>query len=227
MTRAASKTASCLDGARRPSLPARKRHDLETWQTKRLGADAECVAWPKESFCCKLPRHMLKRRESRTAAKTAYLKLFPLIALAGAILIEPAVQAIPRRVGRVQSPPPAVQTLQGIQSRHSPKEIEALIRESARKYGLSEAKVVHIAWRESKFKPAARSKSGRYVGIYQFDLVTWRNTPEGRAGMRREDPVANINAAHWHMKKRGFQAWAVGGSSATLRRSRRARLRVS
>ena len=51
------------------------------------------------------------------------------------------------------------------------------------------------------------------MGIYQFDLITWRNTPEGRAGLPRENPVANINAAHWHMKKRGFGAWAVGKSS--------------
>ena len=169
---------------------------------------------------------MLKTQESRPAAQTAYLKLFPLVALVGVILTAPVVQSVPRPVGQVQPPPPSVRTLQGIQSRHSPKEIEALIRESARKYGLPEAKVVHIAWRESKFKPAARSKSGRYVGIYQFDLVTWRNTPEGRAGMRREDPVANINAAHWHMKTRGFQAWAVGGSTATARRARRTRGRV-
>ncbi|MDQ3818747.1 MAG: lytic transglycosylase domain-containing protein [Acidobacteriota bacterium] len=89
------------------------------------------------------------------------------------------------------------------------KEIEAFIRESARRNGLPEARVVHIAWRESKFIANARSKSGRYVGIYQFDLPTWRNTPEGRAGLRREDPVANINAAHWHMKTYGFSAWAV------------------
>jgi soluble lytic murein transglycosylase-like protein len=165
---------------------------------------------------------MLKRRESRPAAKTAYLILIPLIALAGGILIPPIVQGVPHGVGSIP-PPPAVRTLQRIQSRHSPKEIEALIRESARKYGLPEAKVVHIAWRESKFQPTARSKSGRYVGIYQFDLVTWRNTPEGRAGLRREDPIANINAAHWHMKKLGFQAWAVGGSSTKPRRARRAR----
>ena len=97
-----------------------------------------------------------------------------------------------------------------------------MIRASARKYGLPEERVVYIAWRESKFQPGARSKTGRYVGLYQFDLVTWRNTPEGRAGMRREDPVANINAAHWHMKKRGFQAWAVPGVSAKPRRRKSA-----
>ncbi len=150
---------------------------------------------------------MLKLRQSRTAAKTAYLKFILLVALAGGILVQPAALGI--------TPPKP-------QSNHSPKDIEAMIRASARKYGLPEDRVVHIAWRESRFKPTARSKSGRYVGLYQFDLMTWRNTPEGRAGMRREDPVANINAAHWHMKKRGFQAWAVGG--ATPRRSRKARV---
>ena len=155
---------------------------------------------------------MLKKREGRTTAQTAYLKFTPLVALVGGILVGPALQDAPRGFERIQTPP-AVRALPRVQSGHTPKEIEALIRESARKYGLPEAKVVHIAWRESRFKPAARSRSGRYVGIYQFDLVTWRNTPEGRAGLRREDPVANINAAHWHMKKRGFQAWAVGGAS--------------
>ncbi|HEY0376772.1 MAG TPA: transglycosylase SLT domain-containing protein [Pyrinomonadaceae bacterium] len=148
------------------------------------------------------------------------MKLFSLIALAGAVLAVPAGRGVTRGVAPVQSPPPALAP-QGVQLRRTPKEIEALIRESARKHGLPEEKVVYIAWRESKFKPDARSKTGRYVGLYQFDLVTWRNTPEGRAGMRREDPVANINAAHWHMKTRGFQAWAVPG--ATLRRTRRER----
>ena len=152
-------------------------------------------------------------------AKTAYLILIPLIALGGEIFVAPVVHGVPNGVEPIP-PRPAVRTLQCIQSRHTPKEIEALIRESARKYGLPEARVVYIAWRESKFKPTARSKSGKYVGIYQFDLVTWRNTPEGRAGLRREDPVANINAAHWHMKKLGFQAWAVGKSRAKPRRAR-------
>lgn len=168
---------------------------------------------------------MLKRLESRTAAGIAYLKFILLVGLAGAISTVVLAQGVLGRVERIQSPP-AVRNLQSAKARHTPKEIEALIRESARKYGLPEEKVVHIAWRESKFQPTARSKSGRYVGLYQFDLVTWHNTPEGRAGLRREDPVANINAAHWHMKAYGFQAWAVGGSSAKPRRSKSRRVPV-
>jgi soluble lytic murein transglycosylase-like protein len=150
---------------------------------------------------------MLKRRENRTAAETAYLKSILSIALAGGVFSMPVTRTVNRVGDWIQLP--TAQPLQSVQPTLTPKKIEALIRESARKYGLPEAKVVKIAWRESKFKSNARSKSGRYVGIYQFDLVTWRNTPEGRAGLRREDPVANINAAHWHMKTYGFSAWAV------------------
>jgi len=162
---------------------------------------------------------MLKRRKSRVAARIAFLKSILLVALTGVIYTNLHAQGISSSVERIQSLP-AVRTAQSAQAGHTPEEIEAIIRASARKYGLPEEKVVHIAWRESKFKPEARSKSGRYVGIYQFDLTTWRNTPEGRAGRRREDPLANINAAHWHMKEYGFQAWAVGGSHTRSRRSR-------
>jgi soluble lytic murein transglycosylase-like protein len=163
---------------------------------------------------------MLKRRECRAAASRAYLKSIILVAVVGAISTGIYAQGVPSRVERMQLLT-APHNLPSVQTRHTPEEIEAIIRASARKYGLPEEKVVHIAWRESKFTPEARSKSGRYVGIYQFDLTTWRNTPEGRAGLRREDPLANINAAHWHMKEYGFQAWAVGGSSrAHPRRNR-------
>jgi len=101
------------------------------------------------------------------------------------------------------------QVSKGIRSGRNPsaKEIEERIKESARKYGLPADRVLRIARCESRLKPAARSKGGLYVGIYQFALKTWKNTPEGKAGLVREDPVANINAAHWHMKRYGYGAW--------------------
>lgn len=150
---------------------------------------------------------MLKRPQSRTAAKAAFLKSILLVMTAIVVFSVPVTLAVTRAYDWIQLP--ATPVPQTIQSLHTPKEVEAFIRESARKNGLPESRVVQIAWRESKFIPYARSRSGRYVGIYQFDLVTWRNTPEGRAGLPREDPVANINAAHWHMKTYGFSAWAV------------------
>ncbi|HKC66216.1 MAG TPA: transglycosylase SLT domain-containing protein [Pyrinomonadaceae bacterium] len=135
------------------------------------------------------------------------MKFILLVVMAVVAFSVPVTRAVPRVSDWIQQP--TTLTPQTVQTPHTSKEIEAIIRESARKYGLPEARVVKIAWRESKFIPAARSRSGRYVGIYQFDLTTWRNTPEGRAGLRREDPLANINAAHWHMKTYGFSAWAV------------------
>ena len=145
---------------------------------------------------------MLKRLDNRNAAQTFYFKsLLFLIMLLGVLSI--------RTVTAQRLSAKAAPALEGAPTLRSPKEIETFIRASARKHTLPEEKVVSIAWRESKFKPAVRSKTGKYVGIYQFDLVTWRNTPEGRSGFRREDPVANINAAHWHMKKYGFSAWRV------------------
>ena len=110
---------------------------------------------------------------------------------------------------RITATPPNQQISTGIRSgRHAtPNEIEVRIRESARKYGLPEQRVLRIAVCESRLKPGARSKGGLYVGIYQFALRTWKNTPEGKAGIPREDAVANINAAHWHMKRYGYSAW--------------------
>jgi hypothetical protein len=110
---------------------------------------------------------------------------------------------------RIATTLPYQQVSTGIRSGHNPTptEIEGRIRDSANKYGLPAERVLRIARCESRLKAGARSKSGLYVGIYQFALKTWRNTPEGKAGLSREDAVANINAAHWHMKRYGYSAW--------------------
>ena len=157
---------------------------------------------------------MLKKRDNRKAAQTFYFKsLLFLIALAGVFSV--------RTVTAQRLSAKAAPALEGVSALRSPEEVEAFIRASARKNALPEDKVVSIAWRESKFKAAVRSKSGKYVGIYQFDLVTWRNTPQGRSGFRREDPVANINAAHWHMKKYVFSAWRVANPKKRRETGRR------
>jgi soluble lytic murein transglycosylase-like protein len=158
--------------------------------------------------CYKLPARMFERPQSPPAAETVFLSLIPSVVLAGWAFFLPATWVMPRVEEWIQPAPARIwSALQGVQVLKTPKEIETFIRTSAQKYGLPEIKVVRIAWRESKFIPTARSRTGRYVGIYQFDLPTWRNTPEGRAGRRREDPAANINAAHWQMKRYGFKAW--------------------
>jgi soluble lytic murein transglycosylase-like protein len=89
----------------------------------------------------------------------------------------------------------------------SKKEVEALIRESAKRYGLPVDKVLRIAVCESKLDHTAISGNGTYWGVYQFNIRMWNNMPEGKANIDRRDAVVNINAAHRHMKAHGYSAW--------------------
>ena len=89
----------------------------------------------------------------------------------------------------------------------SKREVEALIRESAKRYGLPVDKVLRIAVCESKLDHTAISRNGTYWGVYQFNIQMWNNMPEGKAKIDRRDAVVNINAAHRHMKAHGYAAW--------------------
>jgi soluble lytic murein transglycosylase-like protein len=89
----------------------------------------------------------------------------------------------------------------------SKKEVEALIRESAKRYGLPVDKVLRIARCESKLDHTVISRNGTYWGVYQFNIRMWNNMPEGKAKIDRRDAVVNINAAHRHMKAHGYSAW--------------------
>lgn len=89
----------------------------------------------------------------------------------------------------------------------SRKEVEVLIRESAKRYGLPVDKVLRIARCESKLDHTAISGNGMYWGVYQFNIRMWNNMPEGKARIDRRDAVVNINAAHRHMKAHGYAAW--------------------
>jgi soluble lytic murein transglycosylase-like protein len=89
----------------------------------------------------------------------------------------------------------------------SKNEVEALIRESARRYGLPVDRVLRIARCESKLDHTAISRHGTYWGVYQFSRQMWNNMPEGKARIDRRDAVVNINVAHRHMKAHGYSAW--------------------
>jgi soluble lytic murein transglycosylase-like protein len=89
----------------------------------------------------------------------------------------------------------------------SKQEVEALIRESAKKYGLPVDRVLRIARCESKLDHTVISRHGTYWGVYQFSIQMWNNMPEGRGKIDRRDAVVNINAAHRHMKAHGYSAW--------------------
>lgn len=66
-----------------------------------------------------------------------------------------------------------------------------------------------ISWAESRDTPNAYNPSSGAAGQYQFMLSTWLETPQGRAGYSRYNPVAAREAARW-MVNRGLKyRWSV------------------
>lgn len=62
---------------------------------------------------------------------------------------------------------------------------------------------------ESRWQPGATSAGGRYVGLAQFDIPTWYETPQGQAGASRWDPYASIDAMAWGAMHLGWHRWPV------------------
>ena len=60
---------------------------------------------------------------------------------------------------------------------------------------------------ESSWLPWARS--GPYIGLAQFDLPTWLETPTGKSGASRLDPYASIDAMAWGVRNLGYGRWPV------------------
>src|SRR5215471_1746339 len=60
---------------------------------------------------------------------------------------------------------------------------------------------------ESSWIPTAVGYRGWYVGLAQFDLPTWYDTPQGKAGASRYDPYASIDAMAWGVKNLGYGRW--------------------
>jgi hypothetical protein len=61
---------------------------------------------------------------------------------------------------------------------------------------------------ESSWRPGADTNRP-YVGLAQFDLPTWRETPPGKAGASRYDPYASIDAMAWGVEHLGYGRWPV------------------
>ena len=46
------------------------------------------------------------------------------------------------------------------------------------------------------------------LGPWQFHPTTWAGTPQGKAGMSAEDPVASTEAAAWMIKQGRIREWS-------------------
>jgi soluble lytic murein transglycosylase-like protein len=74
--------------------------------------------------------------------------------------------------------------------------------------GLPRQWAYRVAWCESRYNPGAYNRSSGAAGLFQFIPSTWRNTPQGRAGMSPFDPYANAEAAAWLYKVGGPRHWS-------------------
>ena len=74
--------------------------------------------------------------------------------------------------------------------------------------GLPRAWAYRVAWCESRYDPGAYNRRSGASGLFQFIPSTWRNTPQGRAGMSPFDPYANAEAAAWLYRVGGPRHWS-------------------
>ena len=62
---------------------------------------------------------------------------------------------------------------------------------------------------ESGWDPAQMNSRTRAAGLAQFLPSTWATTPQGQEGLSPFEPQANIDAAIWLARTRGWQQWQV------------------
>jgi hypothetical protein len=60
---------------------------------------------------------------------------------------------------------------------------------------------------ESSWDPTASGAGGIYIGLAQFDRPTWLETPQGKSGYTRTDPIASIDAMAWGVGHLGYGRW--------------------
>jgi hypothetical protein len=62
---------------------------------------------------------------------------------------------------------------------------------------------------ESGWDASQQNARTRAAGLAQFLPSTWANTPEGEQGLSPLEPLANIDAAIWLARTRGWTQWQV------------------
>jgi hypothetical protein len=62
---------------------------------------------------------------------------------------------------------------------------------------------------ESGWDPNSVNRRSRASGLAQFVPSTWASTPAGQAGLSPFEPYANIDAAIWLARTKGWNQWEV------------------
>ena len=93
--------------------------------------------------------------------------------------------------------------------RQSSWHVKRLIRCAASHYGVSQRKALYIAWRESRFQPAAYNAGGGAAGVYQHLLRYWPDRAEdyGFRNWSAFNGRANIIVAMRMVRHYGWEPW--------------------
>lgn len=87
--------------------------------------------------------------------------------------------------------------------------VDSAIHLAAVTFGVDEARMRRVIFRESRFRPWAHNRRSTACGLGQFLNSTWDSTPQGAAGLPCEDGYANAMAMAWMIRygKGGWHHW--------------------
>lgn len=95
--------------------------------------------------------------------------------------------------------------------RQSTWHVKQLIKCAAAHHGINREKALYIAWRESRYRPAAYNAAGNAAGIYQHLLKYWPDRAEdfGFKNWSAFNARANIFVAMRMVRRYGWSPWAI------------------
>lgn len=97
-------------------------------------------------------------------------------------------------------------------------EIQSLIIQYAKQYGIAADAPLCIAKHESGFNPNSKNKSSSASGVFQYLSGTWAATDEGKAGLSVLNADANIRAAVKYMGvHRSTKPWVAAKKCPPLK----------
>jgi soluble lytic murein transglycosylase-like protein len=93
--------------------------------------------------------------------------------------------------------------------RRSAEHVKRLIRCTASHFGVGSRKAIHVAWRESRFRPNAYNAAGEAAGIYQHLLRYWpeRAREYGFKDSSAFNARANILVTMHMVRHYGWDPW--------------------
>lgn len=96
---------------------------------------------------------------------------------------------------------------------YTKEEVQALIVEYSRQYGIASDGPLCIAKKESGYNQFSKNKSSSASGVFQYLSSTWSATDEGKLGLSVFNADYNVRAAIKYMASRlDARPWVVAGS---------------